>query len=234
MEKFEFPGELDYISPIKLIDKENQDDFSSFFLILAMVFNDLKSLIFVQKFVEDNYRKPEIDEISVQMGEWGGIMTHTNKLIVSTVNEFLIFLEKNKDITSSLRFSFLLKNLTKNEKANWTKIIDPNKDESSVISKIARIRSNVSFHYDHSKEELRRGFIRSFFGESKGILQHKKAYFSLGRDMRTTRFFYADAAVEDYARSLLSEKDIKVVRSTIDTMNLTIQSLLSAYIKSVK
>jgi hypothetical protein len=113
-------------------------------------------------------------------------------------------------------------------------MIDPNKDTSSIISKITRVRSNVSFHFDHSKKELRKGFIRSFYGQSKEIIQHNKAYFSLGIDMKNTRFFYADAAVEDYVKSLLDESDMKVVMKTIDTMNLTLQSLITAYIMSIK
>lgn len=234
MDKFEFPGELDYINPIKLINKDDKDDFKSFFLILAMVFNDLKSLIFFQKFIEDNYRKPEFDEISIQTGEWGGIMTYTNKLIISTLNEFLIFLKNSKNVTTNPKFSLLLKNLSKSEINNWIKMVDPEKDKTSVIARIARIRSNIAFHYDHSVDELRRGYIRSFFGEGKNVLQHNKAYFSLGRDMRTTRFFYADAAAEEYMKSLINESDMKFVRNTIDAMNLTLQSLLSAYLKSIR
>ena len=163
------------------------------------------------------------------MGEYAGLLSYVNKLILSTLSEFLIFLEKNKGITSSPKFLLLIKQLDGFNRKNWTKIINHNKDEATLISKIARIRSNIAFHYDQSKEELKKGFIRSFYKEAKSMKQHTKAYVSLGDDMRSTRFYYADAAVGEYIRSLLTQSENATLTEYVSSMNLTLQLLLKNY-----
>lgn len=234
MNKKEFIGNLDNISPLKIINKDKEDSYESFFLILGMIFNDLKGLIFIQKTIEDDYRKPSIDEISSHMGEYSGLITHSRKLIIATVAEFFIFIDKNKSVLSNPKFSLLLKRLDPQIKNNWTKLVDPDKDITSILSNIARVRNNVSFHYDHSGYELRRGFIRSFFKEGKDLLQHQKAYFSLGNTMESTRFYFSDASLEEYIKSLLNNADSATFDRVIREMNLTLQAILGAYIKSIK
>ncbi len=234
MNKKEFTGILEHISPDLLINKDNQDKYQSFFLILGMIYNDLKGLIFFQKIIEDNYRLPDKDEVTVHMGEYSGLMTQANKFLISVVAEFLLFTEKNKDVVNSIPFRVLLKKVDNKTRVDWINIIDPEQDVTSIISKIARIRSNVSFHYDHSAEELRRGFVRSFFKESKGLVQHKKAYFSFGDTMEFTRFYYSDAAVDEYVRSLITGEDMANIRKFIGNMNQSIQAMLLVYIRSIK
>jgi hypothetical protein len=233
MGKKEFIGHLRSISPNSLINKNEKDKFQSFFLVLGMIFNDLKGLIFFQKLVEDNYRKPDKEEVSVHLGEYGALLTQTNKFLISSVAEFLQFLEKNNDVLSDIRFLILLKKLDQDTRTNWNDLVNPKRDTTSIISKIARIRSNISFHYDHSLEELRKGFIRSFFSEGKELIQHKRAYYSLGETMESTRFYYSDAAVEEYIKSHITEEEMGNINKAINNMNSTLQALLKVYIQSI-
>src|SRR3990167_7890934 len=110
--KKEFPGNLEDISPRHLIDENNKNDIQSFFLILGLIFNDLKGLIFFQKFVEDDYRKPEINEVSVHAGEYNGLMAQADKLLIATVGEFFKFIEENVSVLNSLSFLLLTKRLS--------------------------------------------------------------------------------------------------------------------------
>lgn len=233
MNKKEFPGNLEYVSPQLLIDKENKNDLQSFFLILGLIYNDLKGLIFFQKLVEDNYRKPEADEVSAHAGEYNSLIAQADKLLIATVSEFLKFVEENNQIINSVQFLLHVKNLNSGNRNAWNNLVRLT-GESSVFSKIARVRSNVTFHYDHSLEELRKGFIHSFFTKRKDLAQHKRAYYSLGDTMANTRIYFSDAAAEDYIFSILDISDKNNIRNAIHQMNHTIKGLLTEYLRSIK
>lgn len=233
MNKEEFSGNLQGISPGLIIDEGSKDESQSFFLILGSIFNDLKGLIFFQKLVEDNYRKPELNEVSAHAGEYNGLIAQADKLLIATVGEFFIFLEKNKSFLGSYKFLLLLKKLNIENRNCWNDLIKLN-GGSTILSKIARVRSNVAFHYDHSMEEIKKGFIKSFFSDRKDLPQHKKAYFSFGNTMKETRIYYSDAAVADYIHHLLDIKDRAEIKTALDRMNRAIQGLLYVYIESIK
>src|SRR3990167_7328114 len=145
--KKEFPGNLEDISPRHLIDENNKNDIQSFFLILGLIFNDLKGLIFFQKFIEDNYRKPEINEVSAHAGEYGGLIAHADRLLIATVGEFFKFIEENISVLNSVPFLLLLKKSNNPDYKNtWNDLVKLS-NGFTVLSKIARVRSNVTFHY---------------------------------------------------------------------------------------
>jgi hypothetical protein len=52
--------------------------------------------------------------------------------------------------------------------------------------------------------------------------------------MESTRFYYADAAVEEYIRSIITEEERKNLFNVIESMNQTIKILMSLYLKSRK
>ncbi|MFA7216840.1 MAG: hypothetical protein WC095_02575 [Candidatus Paceibacterota bacterium] len=232
--KKEFPGNRKDISPRHVVDENKKDDLQTFFLILGLIFNDLKGLIFFQKTIEDNYRKPNIDETSVHAGEYNGLIAQADKLLIATVGEFFKFIEKNKFVLNSMPFKLLLKkNNNQDYKNKWNDLVRLD-DGSSILSKISRVRSNVAFHYDNSMEELRRGFINSFYLKEKDLVQHKRAFYSLGNDMENTRIYYSDAATQSYINSLIGIDDREKIMGAIKNMNYTIQWLLKIYLDSVK
>ncbi len=73
--------------------------------------------------------------------------------------------------------------------------------------------------------------FESFFSKDD-MVQHNKAYFYLGTNMQSTRFYYADAAVQSYMDSVLTKADAQLVMKTINNMNMTLQVLLRAYLKN--
>ncbi len=232
--KIKFHGDLEDISPRHLIDEKNKNDLQSFFLILGLIFNDLKGLIFFQKIVEDNYTKPDVGETTLHAAEYSGLIVQLDKLLIATVGEFFKFIDVNKSVISDIQFHLLLKKNNNQDYINeWNDLINIS-EGSTILSKIARVRSNVIFHYDHSMEELRKGFINCFFRGEKNLSQHKHAFYSIGDDMEHTRMYYADAAVQSYINSLLDTDDRSQIRNAIIDMNQTIQWLLKIYLKDVK
>ena len=229
----EFEGSLDQISPRLILSEENSDDLQDFFLVLSLIFNDLKGLLTFREIIERDYRKPDPGETSVQMGEYSGLITQNTKLLISIVRELLLFLDKNKKIISTPRFQLIIFNLSPILKLKWAELCDVN-DASEFVSKIRNVRHRIAFHYDERADELKRGFIRSFYAERKDLPQHKHAHFSLGSNMRSTRFYFADAAVEDYIHSLMSAEDINMVGRSINAMNETIRAIMEAYIRFIR
>ena len=230
----EFNGSLESISPSKLINKDKKDDFESFFLVLGMIFNDLKGIVFFEKLLDETYRKPNPGEKSVHMGEFSGLKIQIQKNLIGAASEFLIFLKENSGVINSPKFMLLIKKLPQDKKLMWAELVGTDRSVNPIISKLAQVRSNVLSHYDYSLENLRRGFIRSFFKESKDLPQHDRAYFSLGGSMELTRFYYSDAAVEEYIKSLVTGEDLNIVAELIKNMNHFIQTLLAQYIKGRK
>jgi hypothetical protein len=232
MEKKRFKGKITNIPPHLIIEKENCSELQKFFLILGLIFNDLKDIIFFYKLVQDQYELPTINETSEHAGEYGGISAHCERLLISIVGEFFIFIKKNKAVTSSMRFQLLLKEMDFKDRQAWQNIIEFERG-TGVLSRIATIRSNVTFHYDHNKSQLVQGFKRAFYKEEKYLEQHKKASFSLAGDMEATRFYFSDAAGQSYVRDILNSNDIIMIIQAVRNMNVTIQKLMTIYLTTL-
>ena len=93
--KIEFKGELSEINPSYLFSNDKSDEIDNFFLVLAVIYNDVKGLILFQKLVMDTYEPPSLDPdvVNVHAGEYGGVFIQITKLIIGTIHEFFNFLK---------------------------------------------------------------------------------------------------------------------------------------------
>ena len=242
MENQEFKGELKNIEKYRIIKEDKDDPFARFFLVLAVVFNDLKGLNLFSKLINDTYKKEEPGEVSVHVGELGGIFTQINKLFIGNIREFFEFLKENEKILLTTEFKDVLSKTNKDIQNRWKDIINIALNRSSEISDFTKylilIRNNVAFHYNQSGKELKRSFCSYFYKKEK-MGRNKLAYYSMGESMENTRFFYADAAVQEYVgltkNNETGELDLKYkkeISKIITDMNFTISRLLKAYLKN--
>ena len=82
--KQKFKGELKHIEPYRLIEENKNDPIANFFLVLAVVYNDLKGIILFEKLIFDMYEPVlSTDKPSVHASEYGGIFTQTRKIFIS-------------------------------------------------------------------------------------------------------------------------------------------------------
>jgi hypothetical protein len=239
----EFQGNLSKIEPQKIINKSKDNDFDNFFLVLGLIYNDLKDLLFFSNLFKKTYKEIKTDGTeppSDHLGHYGGVQNHLNRLMIGLISEFLIFLDKNKEVVNSIPFMLFIKNLPPEIKKMWGDMLDALKDNNSdsFLSHIARIRSNVTFHYDQSLKELRTGFIKKFYDSPKNQY-NKEAFYSLGDNMEKTRFYYSDGAVEEYLNMHMktySEKNyynnlIDLIKKTNHTINYMITMYLNQKLK---
>lgn len=212
-------------------------------MVLAVIYNDIKGLTLLEKLIVNTYRKAEPKEVSVQAGGLGGMFTQINKLFISNIHEFFDFLKENEKILLTSEFKeILLKISNKDIQNRWKDIINIALDqvpESSDFTKhLILIRNNVAFHYNQSGKELKKSFCNYFYKREE-FSRNDLAYYSIGETMEDTRFFYADAAVQEYIGLIENNKlegfDIKYkkeISEIISNMNFTISRLLKAYLKN--
>lgn len=237
-----FKGELKYIEPYRLLKKDKNNEIDNFFLVLAVVFNDLKGIDFFERIIIDTYKQPIFEEISVHSGEYSGILTQTRKILISNLQEFLLFLRKNEKILLSAEFKDILSKTNKDIQNKWNNIVDiafDNKSENihDFTEYLIKVRNNIAFHY-YQPKGFKKAFCNFFYKKDR-IKQNDFAYYSLGEEIETTRYYYADAAVQEYLRSTTDE-DVKVldfkyraeIGMILSNVSLTILRLQKAYLKN--
>lgn len=240
----EFQGNLKKIVAQRLIKENSDDDVADFFLVLAIIFNDLKGLVHFDQLILQIYRKPELTEVSAHTGEYGGLRIQLYKLLVATINEFFEFVKEHQGILNTGEFGLILKALPRERREQWEGIVDiatgKTPTASSFTKTLLQARNNVAFHYYQSAKNLRKGFVGKFFKKEKNDTNKNKfAYYSIGENMEQTRFYYADAATEEYLAINSGIKELptkeeyeKQIRTIIHDMNVTIALLLKEYLRA--
>jgi len=236
--------ELRWIKPYKLLGKGNKAD--GFFFGLGIIFNDLQGLRLLERDFREKYQKPDLNEPTVELGNYAGILIQIHRVAAGIINEFFIFLRKNNEIMTSPEVLEIIGSLTLSERDLWDRLGAISRGDiieaSDFLETLAIIRSNLSFHYDNSGKILKRGFSSYFFGESKkGV--NERAYYLLD-DIPEARFYFCDAAAQE-AMYMAAGKQIKKLMSedpsaekyhsqitqSVVTINLAIRTLLDKFIK---
>ncbi|HUO50084.1 MAG TPA: hypothetical protein VMU25_00715 [Candidatus Paceibacterota bacterium] len=240
--KREFARDLQKINPRRLIGRASENT-EEFFLSLGLIYNDLKDLIFFDVILNEIYRIPDANklEISAHAGEFSGIRNHIFRLEISMTHEFLNFLRKNSQVFESLEFKDILSRLRKAQRDRWLEIQNvamgesPSKAASEFVKFLLRVRNNFTFHYEDAGKTLRKGYVNFFFKGEKSEA-NEFAYYSLGENMRDTRFYFADAAVQQAVRQISEDDEAQSQNENlgafIKSMNETIWPLMRAYIRS--
>lgn len=248
-EALEFRGDLRGIAPVRLVGK-GDEEIENFFLVMSLIFNDLKGLIYFDLELRTTRRKPTTGEVTTHAGEFGGLSLQLYKLQVGLVSEFLVFLKENEKVLSTYTFKNILKKLPADAKTIWCQVeqIALESTQTKHVSDFSKIlisiRSNLAHHYYQSGKPMRKGFIGKFIENDRDATS-SKAYYSIGENMESTRFYYADAAMQEYL--LISAKrtydsgvegyeDFNLLQNDVNglirRMNVSIQLLLKEYLRS--
>lgn len=239
--KIKFKGKLKHINPELLVGKENDNEIENFFITLGLIFNDLKGFLIFINLLEENYEKPDKDESTAHAGNYGGVLVQINRLITSTIHEFFYFLDKNQDILSENEFEEILNKLPKEDKNIWNGLFAATRGDLSNVTdflkSILKIRHNVGFHYYQSGKILRDGYKSFFDRKERGA--NKFAYYSIGNDIKTTRFFFSDAAAEEVAQLMAGKEKggeknellEKYTKQLIETINILFPAIVSIFNK---
>ena len=167
--KKEFSGELRKLDSQKIIKDNDNNKIDNFFLILGLIYNDLKDLTFYSILLNEYFKEEDLKNISTENGEYHGMRNHLNRSITSTIYEFFVFLEKQSRITDFGEFKTLFEKLTSGDKKIWQQMFDIaykknlTQKGNDFITILEGIRNNGSFHYYSSGGKLRNGYLDHFY-----------------------------------------------------------------------
>jgi hypothetical protein len=177
----------------------------NFILSLAIVSNDLKDLQWALHHLGN--AKPEKNEkLTRYYGEHSGFSVHINKLLLSALHELIYSIQENKAVLENAIFKKTVKQIPKEFRKSWETVVATAFGEETEIEGVRKtllmIRNKVTFHYWDLKA-INQGFVSRFIDETQSI-ESRKPFVSLGRNPIETRFYFADALVQNYI-----EKEIK-------------------------
>ena len=195
---------LQRFKPEILLNDTSEESIDALFLALAIIFNDLKDLLWWAHQLE----KSKVDRkgVSAVAGQISGMRNHVNRLIVGLINELLDLLKKQKNVLESPSFTDITSKLNI-ETSRYLKEItttalvsnSPKKDPEKLIKfrqALTDVRNKGAFHYKDLAAFVE-GYRHHFSANNPIDRKYRDlAYFSDGKNAEETRFFYADAAIE--------------------------------------
>lgn len=222
-------------NPEVIVGQQGPDPLGEWFLSLAVVFNDLKGLMWVREILQDG--RPKDGEVSAYSAQWRGITLQITKLACGLVHELFELIKDHTHDLDSDEMKRVLKIVPKSTMKKWDSLIALARDAGSaprtpLTRALLKIRHNVSFHY-HQPKVLVAGYRRHFFQLKPGP-HNKRAYYTIGGNMEETRFYYADAAVQQ-SLAILSEhvaQDFtKELSGVLRDVNLTLAQVIGAFVR---
>jgi hypothetical protein len=171
-------------------------------LTFAYIHNDLKDMLYFLQMIETNIQQ-EIKMIgpdgkNARMGQLAGMKEHCARIISGCIWEFVRLIEENLLIINSPEFDTLIQCSNRQIYQAWLDILSLIKEKREVYQVLVILRNNATYHYYNTNFT------------SKGIEEYKTlvddiGFISLGNSLEETRFYFADAAVQYFHRSLTKD-----------------------------
>lgn len=229
-------ADLEGINPETVIPRTGTDSAASFFLTLALIYNDMKGLLWWHT-QADKHRRPN-GEISPVAGQLRGFTIQIKRLAVGLLHELFETFEEFRDVVLSSDVKGLLESLPEDIQGYWNDLVNlSNVRKGTTASGFARviesIRNRSAFHY-RDRKALVRGFRKHFY-ESPPSPYNEHAYVSLGPNLEGSRFYYADAAavsvIGEIAQDLGEGNWEEQVQDALRKVNFALAYLVNAYLK---
>lgn len=176
--------------------QHDSDQLGKLFLALAVAYNDLKGLVLFDIYLQAMGR-PESGDWSTTAGQWRGAVTQVHRWIAGVLHELMVAIQNNRNVVRGDEFKRLVTIVDAAGRESCKEFIDAALNTSSkTASMLQRIRNNAAFHY--GLKDLNEGYRKHFVIDAKDnpTPANQTAQYCYGPDMDGTRFFYADAAVQ--------------------------------------
>ncbi len=209
---------------------------SGFIIALGTFFNDMKDFFWLYQTLVDN-RPDNAHEISPHNGQFHGQVNFVLRMLTGIFWEFIELQRKNEKVFNLEAIQYAESRLTGDSKKYWGEMkrmaLEEKNDlpdlEKRVLESLVIIRDSVSFHYYGTKNHIQ-GF------ENYCNKQADKAaiYSSLGDQLQTTRFYFADASTQFRINQIFEQKNIsdKEVISFFLKISPAIRMFLESYLSS--
>lgn len=194
-------------------DARYSSQICGFVISLALAFNDMHDLLVTHDILNSAWPDDESTP-TPELGEFNGLTTHLFRLHVATLHELLRLIEKNDGAIKDPSFAKVVARMPAEASRAWQVAVaaatgaDPGKSELAKFLYFSR--NKVASHYD--RKEIRSGFRKAF---SKTV---RVPYVSRGNTLAKSRFYFADAAAQDYMRQ--KAEDLGAPESPLDAVKL--------------
>jgi hypothetical protein len=231
-EEFAMLAQLESFSPgVFRGDSEVPQALCNFVLTLALIYNDCKNAIFAHVALA-GARPAGRPQKTRALGAASGIQFHAFRTVAASVHEMLDLIDKNRALLDHPSFVSLLQQLRPKSRRAWQALVDVAcgaEPTDQLTKNISRLRHKILSHYD--PPEIFRGYSQHFLGAAR---RDERAYVSRGDTMRTTRFYFADAAGTGYLDFLVGRHQAEKLRldlaEIIDQINQGLMMIVMAFI----
>ena len=178
-------------------DDDAPQEVCDFFLALAVVYTDLRDL-WIHRILVLDTRPEGSPAINSEWGEFGGIQSREYRLTAGMLEEFLDLLRKHRKEIESPCFLKVRSRMSREARQHWNTLVliaQGKKQKDSLAQSIARIRNEIGYHY------LPGTLGSSYRSRFKGKSGKDGPFVSSGDNLKSTRLYFADAAVEAFLMS---------------------------------
>jgi hypothetical protein len=188
-------AELETFDPVAFQgESKSRQSVCDFVLALALFYNDFSNVVFAGVLLHQAKPRSPLRR-SREWGCWHGIWYHLTRLEIGLVHELLELVRKNLGLLDDDMLSGVVKQLTPTTRKAWEALVETARGgtpKDSLGRALLLIRNTVIFHYD--PKSVSQGYVSHFLGPEK---RDDLAFISRGTRMSESRFYFADAAVQD-------------------------------------
>lgn len=214
-----------------------------FVLLLALAFNDIKALCWV----DDQLRKgapekkaSEPPRADPYPGNWVGTLKTFDRLSSGVVNETyrLVRSYARKGVFKTPLFERAHRNLARRYRDTWKAFLRDaeHPDAERLRSYHKNIRNAVGYHYYTGGKAMTTGY-RAHVAFMPGNPMSDRAWASFGKNMEESRFYFADAAAVQ-VQELIGIEAGRVTpeerRKNVGNINAAIRMLLEQLLRELK
>ena len=201
-------------------------------LSLALIYNDCKDVIYSSILLGESRPQPPARKDRA-WGAWAGVDFHIFRLLVGLLHELFDLIRKNQDVIQHPFLASVIKQLPPPRREAWNAVITvaSGATPADPLGKsLLLIRHKVSAHYD--PKAVVGGYKHHFLNAEKS---DDRAFVSRGNSMKSTRFYFADAAATGYLRSVVgknqSDEIMMTVADLLRSVNHALMGIVEAFIQ---
>jgi hypothetical protein len=188
---------LKYFDPnIFLGATDSEKRVCGFALALALYANDAKVLLgLTTNMVE---KAPDFKNICEEFGEYSGQRNYLHRLVYAHLHELhYIFAQYHNSVYKLPLFLSVLEAMTTGSRKSWDELVRMSLDKNDPMkSWLKNVRDGLGFHYVRHSQLLDgyKKWVAELKPGGKASTQ-EGAYISPGKSVKTTRYYFADAAI---------------------------------------
>ncbi len=165
----------------------------NFVLALALTYNDFKDIFMAQGLLDHAAPEGEQGEVP-SWGQYNALRAHATRLHAGLIHELCNLIRDADKVRDHDLFKKVVRNLRVEARKAWNALEDialGNTFDNPEAKSLFFMRNKVAFHYD--PKEIAKGYSSLFLGNSP-----KMPYISRGSSLGGSRFYFADAAAQEY------------------------------------